>query len=97
EAIIGKTLDGTITSFNKAAERIYGYDADDVIGRSIRAFFPPDRVGECDDNLAHIPRGEPVADHHSVRVRKDGTLVHVGLSVSPVRNADGQVVGGASI
>jgi PAS domain S-box-containing protein len=60
-------------------------------------FFPPDRLSEFADNLAHIRRGEPVADHHSVRVRRDGTLVHVGLSVSPVRNTDGQVVGGASI
>jgi PAS domain S-box-containing protein len=97
EAIIGKTLDGTITSWNNAAERIYGYRADEVLGRSLRTLFPPDRRDEFENNLAHIGRGEPVADHHSVRVRKDGTLVHIGLSVSPIRNTEGQVVGGASI
>ena len=97
EAIIGKTLDGTITSWNKAAERIYGYRADEVVGQSIRLLYPPDRLGECAANLARIGRGERIADHHSVRVRKDGELVHIGLSVSPMWNAEGRVVGGASI
>jgi PAS domain S-box-containing protein len=97
EAIIGKTLDGTITSWNRAAERIYGYRADEVLGQSMTMLFPPERLTELDANLASIRRGQAVKDHHSVRRRKDGTLVHVGLSVSPMRNADGRVVGGASI
>jgi PAS domain S-box-containing protein len=97
EAIIGKTLDGTITSWNPAAERIYGYRADEVVGHSIHVLLPPDHYAGHDEILAYAAGGRPVKDYDSVRIRKDGRAIHVDLSISPVRDADGRVVGEASI
>jgi PAS domain S-box-containing protein len=97
EAIIGKTLDGTITSWNPAAERIYGYRADEIVGRSIHLLMPPDERAGYDEVMANAAAGTPVKDHYTARIRKDGKQVNVELSVSPVRDASGAVVGEASI
>jgi PAS domain S-box-containing protein len=97
DAIIGKNLAGTIISWNRAAERIYGYRAAEAIGQPIGLIAPPDRAGEMEDILAQVSRGAPVSFSDTVRLRNDGVRLHVGVTVSPVRDSDGTVVGAASI
>ena len=97
DAIIGKNLDGTIVSWNPAAERTYGYRPEEAIGQSIGMLVPPQHAGEMEEILARVARGEPVAYHHAIRLCKDGSQVHVGVSVSPVRDSTGTVIGAASI
>jgi PAS domain S-box-containing protein len=97
DAIIGKTLDGTITSWNRAAERIYDYPAAEVIGRSIGILFPPDRPHEIDGILERIKRGGRVDHFETVRVRKGGCPIGVSLTISPVRDADDRIVGASAI
>ena len=97
DAVIGKTLDGTIVSWNDAAERMYGYSAAEAIGRSIRILTVPEQAGEIDKILERIRRGERVARLDSVRRRADGSRVRVGLTISPIHDKDGAIVGAASI
>ena len=97
DAIIGKSLDGTISSWNAAAERLYGYAADEAVGRPVSIIVPPERRDELSDILARIRRGEPIQHHRAERVHKDGTIILVSHSVSPVRDANGKVVGAAMI
>src|SRR5580765_2478364 len=97
EAIVGKDLDGIITAWNPAAERLFGFTAPEAIGRSIRMIVPADRQGEEDDVLSRLRRGETIEHFETVRVRKDGTLINVALTVSPIRDADGRVVGASKI
>ena len=97
DAIVSKRLDGTITSWNPAAERLFGYRAGDILGKSIRLLIPDDRQHEEDDIIARIERGERVLPFHTVRRRKDGTDIDVTVTVSPVRDADGRIVGASKI
>ena len=97
DAVLSKTLDGTITSWNRAAERMYGYSREEAVGNNIRMLLPPDRPGEIDDILARIRQGEAVEHFDTERRGKDGRTVHVSLTVSPVRNASGTVVGASTI
>ena len=97
DAIISKDLDGVVTSWNRAAHRMFGYTAPEMIGRSVRVLIPLDLHGEEDEVLARIRRGEPVEHYETVRRRKDGTLFPISLSVSPLRAADGTVVGASKI
>jgi PAS domain S-box-containing protein len=97
DAIIGKTLDGAIVSWNSSAERLYGYSAEEVVGQPIAILAPPDRQDEIPGILERIARGERVEHYETVRQRKDGTLVDVSLSVSPVRDAAGNVTGASAI
>jgi PAS domain S-box-containing protein len=97
DAIISKNLDGIITSWNRAAERIFGYRSDEIVGRSIRLIIPADRQAEEDDVLARIRRGDRVEHFETLRQRKDGTLIAIALTVSPIRDADGTVVGASKI
>ncbi|HWW74545.1 MAG TPA: PAS domain S-box protein, partial [Pyrinomonadaceae bacterium] len=97
DAIISKTLEGTITSWNAAAGRLYGYAAEEVVGRHISVIVPEELKPQLDDILARIRRGEKVEQLETVRVRKDGSRVEVAVSVSPVRDASGATVGAATI
>jgi PAS domain S-box-containing protein len=97
DAIISKNLDGTITSWNAGAERIFGYTAEETIGRSIRMIIPPDRQHEEDEVLSRVRRGEYVEHFQTVRRRKDGTEIDISLSVSPIKSASGEIVGASKI
>jgi len=97
DAIIGKTLEGTIISWNHGAESLYGYRAEEVIGKSISILMPPDRLGEVPGIEEKLRRGERVSHLETVRVRKDGVHVDVSLTISPIRNAAGEVTGAATI
>ena len=97
DAIVSKDLNGIVQTWNPAAERMLGYTADDMIGRSIRCIIPPDRQTEEDQVLSRIRRGESIDHYETVRMRKDGTLVEVSLSVAPVRAPNGEVIGASKI
>jgi PAS domain S-box-containing protein len=96
-AIIGKDTEGIVASWNRAAERLFGYTADDMIGRSIRAIIPADRQAEEDEVLKRIRRGETVDHFETVRQRKDGMRIPVSLTISPIRTPAGAIVGVSTI
>ncbi len=97
DAIIGKTLDGTITDWNAAAAEMYGYQAQEMIGRKIDDLFPDDHKDELPSILEKLRHGERIDHFETKRVRKDGTLLDVSVSISPVLGSDGAVIGGASL
>lgn len=97
DAIIGKSLDGTISSWNNGAESLFGYKASEVIGKNITILFPKDRFDEEAMILAKIRRGELVRHYESERVKKDGSRVPVSLTISPVRDGNGRIVGASKI
>jgi PAS domain S-box-containing protein len=97
DAIVSKDLDGTVHSWNPAAERLFGYAPHEMIGRPITVIIPPDRRGEEDAIIDRVRRGEPIERYETVRVRKDGTPVEVSLTVSPVRDRGGRVIGASKI
>lgn len=97
DAIVSKNLDGIITSWNKAAERIFGYSAPEAIGRPITLVIPEDRQSEEREILSRIRRGERIDHFETVRRRKDGSLIIVSLTVSPVKDGNGNVVGASKI
>ncbi|MBN1873814.1 MAG: PAS domain S-box protein [Anaerolineae bacterium] len=97
DAIIGKALDGTIRSWNVGAERIYGYRAEDVIGQSITILLPPDRIGEVDEILDKIARGEHIDHFETERITKDRRRIFISLTVSPIQDSTGKVSGASVI
>lgn len=97
DAIIGKTLEGVITSWNKGAERLFGYSASEAIGRSIDFLIPPERNDEEKGIREKIAKGEPVKHYETVRLRKEGRRIDVSLSVSPIRDSTGKILGGSKI
>jgi len=97
DAILSETLDGTILTWNAGAERLYGYAAAEVIGKSVARFAPPDRVDEQRERLALLLRGEPIQSYESVRIRKDGTSIDVAVTLSAVRDASRTVVGASAV
>ncbi len=97
DAIITMNFEGIISSWNKAAERLFGYTAEETVGKSITILIPPDRSDEEPAFLARIRRGEHIDNHETVRQRKDGSLVDISLTISPVTNAEGEVVGASKI
>ena len=97
DAIIGKTLDGIITSWNKAAELIFGYAAEEVIGKSITILFPPDRINEEVTLIDKIKHGERVDHYETLRRRKDGGTIPVSLTISPIIGRDGRIIGASKI
>jgi PAS domain S-box-containing protein len=97
DAIIGKTLDGVITTWNKSAERIYGYRAEEIIGHSVSLLIPPSLSGEMDEIMDRIRAGERADHYETRRRRKDGATIAVSLTVSPIHDASGDVVGASAI
>jgi PAS domain S-box-containing protein len=97
DAIVSKDLDGTIVTWNPAAERMFGYSAQEAVGRSIRLIIPADRQQEEDLVLERIRAGQTVAHFETTRVRKDGTELPISLTVSPVRDPSGKVIGASKI
>jgi PAS domain S-box-containing protein len=97
DAIVGKTLDGTITSWNRGAERLYGYTLDEVKGRPITLLAPPDLREELANMLDRIGRGERIQHHETERLRKDGERVTVSVSLSPIVDASGRITGASAI
>jgi PAS domain S-box-containing protein len=97
DAIIGKTLDSVIRSWNEGARRIFGYEAHEIIGRSVLTLVPPELHYEEPEIIARLARGERIDHFETVRIRKDGSRIEVSLSVSPIRDKSGTIVGGAKI
>lgn len=97
DAIISKTLEGVITSWNAGAERIFGYTAPEVLGKSITILIPPGHNDEETGILERIRRGERIEHYDTVRLKKDGNLVDISLTVSPIRTIEGQIVGASKI
>lgn len=97
DAIIGKTLDGTIVTWNAAASELYGLSADEAIGQSIKIIVPPERHGEVDGFLDRLRRGEKIDHFETQRVRSDGSLVDISLSISPICDSQGHVYGASAI
>jgi len=97
DAILTKNLDGIITTWNAGAERIFGYTAAEAIGRPVTMLMPLDRLNEEPSVLERIRRGERVEHYETVRRRKDGTLLDISLTVSPIRDAGGTVVGASKM
>jgi len=97
DAIVGKTLDGVIRSWNAGATRIFGYEAHEIVGRSVLTLIPPERQHEEPEIADRLMRGEVVSHHETVRLHKDGSRIDVSLSVSPIRDESGRIIGAAKI
>lgn len=97
DAIVSKDLNGVIVSWNKGAERIFGYSAEDVVGKPITILMPPDRQDEEPRILEHIRRGERIDNYETKRRHKDGRLLDISLTVSPVKDGNGRVVGASKV
>ena len=97
DAIIGKTLDGIITSWNKGAERTYGYSADEAIGKPVSILLPPGCQDESKEMLEKVRRGELVQSYESERVSKDGRVISISLTVSPIRDLADNIIGASTI
>jgi PAS domain S-box-containing protein len=97
DAIVSKNLSGRITSWNKSAERIFGYSSSEAVGQNVTIIIPPERRDEELEILARLARGERIEHFDTIRRRKDGTLIDVSLTVSPIRNASGEIVGASKV
>ena len=97
DPIISKTLDGTIQTWNAAAERLFGYRAEEVIGKHISIVIPPERISEEDDIIANLKAGRRIEHFETERLRKDGRLVPVSLTISPIRDDEGNVTGASKM
>ena len=93
DAIIGKTLDGVITTWNHGAEKVFGYSSSEAVGKPMQMLVPPERANEEPDILARVERGESVEHFETVRVRKDGKGIDVSVTISPIRDSSGAIVG----
>ncbi len=97
DAIISKSLEGIITSWNKSAERLFGYPAEEVIGQPITILIPVDRLQEEPEIISRLKRGERVDHFETIRKRKDGSLIDISLTISPVRDSSGKIVGASKV
>ena len=97
DAIVSKSLEGIITSWNKSAERLFGYTAEEAIGQSITMLIPPDRLHEEPEILFRLRCGERVDHFETIRRRKDGSLLDISLTISPIRDAGGKIVGASKV
>ena len=97
DAILAKDLNGTITAWNSGAERLFGYTAAEAIGQPVFMLIPPDRIDEEPTILARLRAGERIDHYETIRQRKDGSLIEISLTVSPIRGSDGEVIGASKI
>ena len=97
DAIITKKLDGTITSWNRGAEVLYGYSAADAVGRNIFLIVPPELRHELPDMLGRVKRGDRISHYETVRLRKDGRRIEVSITLSPILDESGRVIAASSI
>lgn len=97
DAIISKDLEGTLTSWNEGARRMFGYTADEIVGKPITVLIPAERLGEETEILERIRRGEPMAHYETRRQRKDGSLIDLSLTVSPIKDENGKIIGASKI
>ncbi len=97
DAIIGKTLDGTITSWNFAAEKIYGYNEGEAIGKSIEIVVPTDKIAELRNILDKIKHGGRIEHIETVRVAKDGKMIDMAITISPITDRNGRIIGASTI
>lgn len=97
DAIVSKTLDGIVTSWNKGAERIFGYTADEMVGQPLLKIFPPDRADEETHILSKLRAGEKVDHFQTIRLHKSGRQIHLSVTVSPIYNVTGQIIGASNI
>ncbi|MEA2563887.1 MAG: hypothetical protein QOH06_5391 [Acidobacteriota bacterium] len=97
DAVISKTLDGVIRTWNAGAERIFGHTADEAVGRPITLIIPPDRLDEEREILSRLTRGERIEHFETLRMAKDGRLLDISLTVSPVRDGEGRVIGASKV
>src|SRR5215216_8193641 len=97
DAIIGKTLEGTITNWNRGAQKIYGYSAEEVIGKPINILVPPDRPNEIPKIHEKLRRGEAIEHYETVRMTKNGRRVDLSLTISPIKGSSGDIVGASTI
>src|SRR3954454_11658131 len=97
DAILSKSLDGTIRSWNASAQRMFGYTAEEMVGRSIRLLIPDERQAEEDEILAKLRRGDYIEHYETVRITKDGRPLEVSLSISPITDSSGRITGASKI
>ncbi|MDB6108006.1 MAG: hypothetical protein JWO52_8005, partial [Gammaproteobacteria bacterium] len=97
DGIIGKTLDGIVVSWNKGAEQLFGYTSQEMVGQPITTIIPPEFHYEETEILAKIRRGERIERYHAIRIHKEGRRLNISLTVSPVRDMSGKIVGAAKI
>lgn len=97
DAIVSKTLEGIVTSWNAAAGRIFGYSADEMIGQSISKLLVPGQSDDMTRILDQLARGERIEHYETIRQTKDGRTINVSLSVSPIRDSSGKIIGAAKI
>lgn len=97
EPIISKDLNGNITSWNRGAENLYGFTSQEILGKSIKIIVPADHYQEVDDFLAEVSKGKNLDHFQTVRMKKDGTLVDVSISISPIKDLNGKVIGASTI
>jgi len=97
DAIISKDIDGIIASWNKGAQRLFGYTAEEIVGKSVMTLIPPDRHGEEAEILGRIRAGDHIEHYETIRQRKDGSQVWVSLTISPLKDSRGRVFGASKI
>src|ERR1700722_11411372 len=97
DAIVGKNLDGTIQSWNRAAEKMFGYTAAEAIGQNITMIIPIERRSEEVDIIAKIRRGQKVDHFETIRQAKDGHFLNISLTVSPIKDASGRIIGASKV
>src|SRR5215216_6753094 len=97
DAIIGKTLEGTITDWNRGAQKIYGYSAEEVVGKPVNILVPPDRPNEIPQIIRRLRNGEAINHYETKRITKDGKLLDVSLTISPIKDSAGNIVGASTI
>ncbi|MEO8609405.1 MAG: PAS domain S-box protein [Chloroflexota bacterium] len=97
DAIVSKTLDGIVASWNAGAKRIFGYSAEEMIGKSIRILFPPELLHEEDEFIRRLSRGEHIDHYETIRVRKDGQRIDISVTLSPIQDASGTIIGASKI